>query len=206
MPISRLPCVSLMLLLVQPGTTVADTRLTVEERTAVGDPGAANESVSEYTLWLGNDRAARVGGGVKMVTRLDLGKTYVINEARGSVNVIEMSKLPDAIAGAATVTRTGEMRTIGDWETERYDLSVNTGRMSGTIVLWISDEVDVPLDPYRAFSKSLDGGTGMLSAIADLPGYPVLQETDLGIVRSTVRLVDAAEETAPAGTYDVPQQ
>jgi hypothetical protein len=70
--------------------------------------------------------------------------------------------------------------------------------------LWISDDVEFDLEAYRAFSKAVDGGTGLTAAIAELPGYPVLQESDLGFAQSTVRLLAVSEEPAPAGIYDVP--
>jgi hypothetical protein len=184
----------------------ADTRLTMEEISVMALPGRPpQETRSEYTLWLREDRAARVDSNQRLVLRLDESAFYMIDETQRSVNVLDFGGLPTALSVASPPRRTGETRTIGDWEAERYEMTLELGPgASGTIVLWISDDVEFDLEAYRAFSKAVDGGTGLTAAIAELPGYPVLQESDLGFAQSTVRLLAVSEEPAPAGIYDVP--
>jgi hypothetical protein len=189
------------------GPCFADIKLTMEERSVValpGSDGAPSETTSEYTLWLRDDRAARIAPGTRMVARLDLGETYVINDAARSVNVIEMSRLNETLSEPAKVSRPRVVRRIGEWDAERYDLTIEIAGQSATVVLWISSDVEIPMNVYREYAKGLDGGTGMMSSIATLPGYPVLQETDVGIAKSTDRLLSVTEETPPGGTYDIP--
>ena len=189
------------------GTAIADTKLTMEERMVVTLPdsdGPPTESTSQYTLWLREDRAARVGDGVHMIARLDRGESYFVDDAEKTVTVVKFAGLPESLK-RTQVQKTGETRTIGAWSAERYDMTVALGPSeTGTLVLWISNDVDVDLEAYRAFSRALDQGHGLTTAIADLPGYPVLQESDFGIAKGTTRLVSVADETPPPGTYDPP--
>jgi hypothetical protein len=191
------------------GAATADSKLTIEEVTVVTPPDGnapAQERRSEYTLWLRKDRAARIGAGPRMVARLDRGESYFIDDAKKKVTVIRLDELPRALEGAPQIERTGETRTIGAWNAERYDMTIELAPgQTGTFVLWVSADLDIELDAYRAYAKSVDRGEGLSTAIANLPGYPVLQETDFGIAKSTTRLIAASEEPAPAGTYDVPE-
>jgi Domain of unknown function (DUF4412) len=189
------------------GAAIADTKLTMEEHMVVTLPdssGAPTESTSEYVLWLRADRAARVGGGVHMIARLDRGESYLLDDAEKTVTVIKFAGLPESLKHAQ-VKKTSETRTIGAWNAERYDMTVELGpSVRGTAVLWVSDDIDIDLEAYRAFSRALDQGRGFMSAIADLPGYPVLQETNFGIAKGTTRLVSVSDETPPPDTYDPP--
>jgi len=189
------------------GPVWADSKFSMEEISVVGSlesDSAPKETREEYTLWMRADRAARVSEGMRIIVRLDLGETYVVNDAGKTVTVIPFDTLPDVAATAPQITKTGESQVINGWNAERYDLTLADEALNGTIVLWISNEVDVDMEPYRAYSKSLDGGLGLLTAIAALPGYPVLTETDLGIVKSTGRLISVTVEEAPDGIYEVP--
>jgi Domain of unknown function (DUF4412) len=189
------------------GAAIADTKLTIEERMVVTLPDAKSspqESTSEYTLWLRADRAARVGDGLRLIARLDRGEAYFVADADRTVTVIKLSSLPEA-PKHAQVKGTGETRTIGAWKAERYDMTVELGPgETGTLVLWVSNDIDIDREAYRAFSRALDRGQGLLTAIADLPGYPVLQESNFGIAKGTTRLVAISDETPPPGTYDPP--
>jgi len=188
------------------GVAVADTKLTMEERTVITLPNgdAPTEETDEYTLWLGEQRSARVGGPVRMIARLDRGESYFVDEAQKTVTVMKFDGLPDSLRNAQ-VQKTGETRTIGSWNAERYDVTVELGPgETGTMVLWISDETGVDLDAYRGYARTVDRGQGLMTAIASLPGYPVLLESDFGIVQATSRLVAVSEEMPPPGTYEPP--
>ncbi len=189
------------------GAAIADTKLTMEEHMVVtlpGNDGPPTESTNQYTLWLRGDRAARVGGEVHMIARLDRGESYFVDDAEKTVTVVKFDGLPESLKHAQ-VRKTSEKRTIGAWNAERYDMTVELGPgEAGTVVLWISNNIDIDLDAYRAFSRALDQGQGLMTAIADLPGYPVLQESDFGIAKGTTRLVSVSDETPPPGTYDPP--
>lgn len=190
------------------GNANADLKLTMEETTVMKIPGgetAPSETRSEYTLWIQNDRSARVSSDLRIIARLDLGETYMINDADKTVRTLKLGKLPDAFRNRPQIQKTAETRKIGQWDTIRYNLTfAMTPDDSATMTLWISDDVDLDLDTYRAFSRNADTGDGLLSAIAELPGYPVLQETDVGIAKTKVKLIAAVEAVAPTGTYDAP--
>jgi Domain of unknown function (DUF4412) len=188
------------------GAARADTKVTMEEQTVITTPGGAppTEQTTQYTLWVRADRAARIGGGLHMITRLDRGESYFVDDGDKTVTVMKLDGLPETLRHPE-VKKTGETRRIGAWNAERYDLSVDLGHGdTGSVVLWISDDVALDMNAYRAFYRAADRGQGLLSAIADLPGYPVLEESNFGIAKSTARLVAVSEETPPSGTYDPP--
>lgn len=187
---------------------IADTRLTIEESMVVALPGsdaAPQETRTEYTLWMREDRAARVAGGGRMVVRMDRSESYIIDDAARTAVVMALDGPPEGFAAPPRIERTGEIRMIGTWNAERYDLTFElVPGETGSMVLWISGDIGIELEAYRVLSSSLDGGQGFLTAIASLPGYPVLQEVTVGSARGTTRLLAVSEAPAPPGTYDVP--
>jgi hypothetical protein len=190
------------------GIANADTRLTMEETMVISLPGSdapPQESRTEYTLWMGSDRTARIGADIRTVVRLDRGETYMIDDAAGSVTVMEFEGLPESVGNVPRVEKTGETRAIRDWTAERYEVTfeIAPGEM-GRMTLWVSDDIDVNVDAYRALYRSMDGGDGLMTAIADLPGFPVVSEIDVGIASGTTTLLAVSEESPPDGTYDLP--
>lgn len=199
--------VSLVLLVSAVGLATADTRITSEERTQFTMGERNSDTTTETTLWFGKDRSSRLTPEGRMISRLDRGEAYLINDAQKSYNVIRIERR-EASAGLAPIVRkSGETREIGRWSAERYDLDfeVSPGE-TGHAILWMSTDVDVDLEVYRAYARSVAKAMGMswLESLAGLPGYPVLQEMTVGPVRITTRLVSIAEEAPPAGLYDPP--
>lgn len=185
---------------------VADTRLTLEERTifmGLDGDGPPTETTSEVTLWLGENAAARIDGASRIIARPSRGESYWVNDERRTVTVIELQSMPES--SSAQVRKTGETQVIGSWRAERYELTVDfTPEDRATIVLWVSSDVGVDLDAYGTLLKSMEQGNGLMTALASLPGYPVLQEMQFGPVSSTTRLLAASDEAPPPGTYEFP--
>jgi hypothetical protein len=206
----RLPSalvVSLSLLLSSVGLATADTRITSEERTQLTMGDQERDTTTEATLWFGEDRAVRVTTDGRMISRLDVGEAYLINDAQESYTVIKLERGGPPPTSPPSVKRSGETRQIGSWSAERYDLDFEVAPgETGHAVLWMSTDVDVDLDVYRAYARSVARAMNMswLQSLAALEGYPVLQEMTVGPVRVTTQLVSIAEETPPAGLYDPP--
>jgi hypothetical protein len=198
---------ALLLSAVSLGTAHADTRITSEERTQFSMGEQKSDTTTRTTLWFGRDRASRLTAEGRMISRLDLGEAYLINDAQKTYNVIRIERRQAAAGPAPRVNRSGETRQIGQWSAERYDLDfeVSPGE-TGHAVLWMSIDVDVDLDIYRAYARSVARAMGMswLESLAALDGYPVLQEMTMGPVRVTTQLVSIAEETPPPGLYEPP--
>jgi hypothetical protein len=184
------------------GLATADTRITSEERTQFTMGERNSDTTTETTLWFGKDRSSRLTPDGRMISRLDRGEAYLINDAQKSYNVIRIERREAPIA-----KKSAETTKIGRWSAWRYDLDfeVSPGE-TGHAILWMSTDVDVDLEVYRAYARSVAKAMGMswLESLAGLPGYPVLQEMTVGPVRITTRLLSIAEETPPAGLYDPP--
>jgi Domain of unknown function (DUF4412) len=185
----------------------ADTRIVSEERTRVTMGDKASDETTTTTLWIGHDRAARITPSGRMISRPDRGESYIVDDAKKSYVVIAMK--PDG-AGASTkakIGQSGERRQIGPWSAVRHDPDFEYAPgETGHAVLWISSDVDLDLERYRAFARSMGKAMGMgwLESVAALDGYPVLQEATVAGVQVTTRLVSAAEETPPPDLYEPP--
>jgi len=197
---------SLLPLLLAPDPATADTRVTNEERTRVSMGGQNTDQTSEAVLWFGQDRSARILPRGRLISRLDRGEAYLVDDTTKTYKVIKMGDKAPPLE-VPKVKRSGETRQIGAWSAERYDLDfeVPPGE-TGHAVLWMSRDVDVDLDVYRAYARSVARAMGMgwIQAIADLEGYPVLQETTMGPVHVTTRLVSIADAEPPPGLYEPP--
>jgi hypothetical protein len=197
---------SLSPLLLAPALATADTRITSEERTQMKGGERDTDQTTEAVLWFGPDRAARILPRGRLISRLDRGEAYLVDDTKKTYTVIRMEDKAPPLE-IPTVRRSGETRQVGAWSAERYDLDfeVPPGE-AGHAVLWMSTDVDVDLDVYRAYARSVARAMGMgwIQAIAELDGYPVLQETTMGPVRVTTRLVSIAEEEPPPGLYEPP--
>lgn len=187
----------------------SDTRMTLEERTQMTMQGRESETTAEVTLWFGEDRAARLTSTGKMISRLDRGEAYLVNDADESYTVIALSADDRPLEGtSAKIQKTGESRQIGPWSAQGYELEIEWAPgETGTVVFWMSTGVDVDLELYHAYTESLAEAMGMdwLDAVAAVDGFPVLQEATIGVVRVTTRLISIDEMSAPAGLYEPPQ-
>jgi len=197
---------SLPLLLLATGPAAADTRITSEETTHMKTGEGDTEQTTESVLWFAENRAARILPVGRLISRLDRGEAYLVDDTKKTYTVIKMEEAVPPME-EPTIEKSGETRQIGAWSAERYDLDfqVSPGE-TGHAVLWMSTDVDVNLDVYRAYARSVARAMGMgwIQAIADLAGYPVLQETEMGPVRVTTRLVSIVEEDPPPGLYEPP--
>jgi hypothetical protein len=204
----RVPILVLSLppLLLASGLAAADTRITSEETTHVKMGGRDTEQKMEAVLWFGEGRAARLLPQGRLVSRLDRGEAYLVDDTTKTYTVVEMEDVAPPLE-VPEVRKSGETRQIGAWSADRYDLDFEVPpEETGHAVLWMSTDVDVNLDVYRAYARSVARAMGMgwIQAIADLEGYPVLQEVRMGPVKVTTRLVSIADEDPPPGLYEPP--
>lgn len=196
---------SFLLTLAWIAPTSADTKLIVEEYARIDLPTAdapPRETTELVTLWYGDNELARVSGDQRMVLNLDKDETYMIDDAARTVHVLKHQ--PKSAATQATATATGETRDVGQWAASRYDLSIELAPGdAGSMKVWVSTDLDMDLDTYQRLAKQMYQAAGM-DALAELPGYPVMIESDFGFIKtsSTVQSVESA--TPPAGTYEIP--
>lgn len=200
-PARRWPLLFLLLLGI--GSAAADIRVHVKETVNDGEP-------SQAVHWFGEQRSMRDDGSRYIITRLDLGKIFIVNRLAQQYRVIPLPDQPDAEPAAVTVQRTDDVREIEGWPARRYRIGgAATGDM--TIDVWISDDVPVDIAAFRRLMISLGKrpGSEWMQAYRQIPGFPVLQEVTLE--RPELRLhsesrVMSIEQTEPAAdTYDPPE-
>jgi len=195
-----------------------DTKMIMEEGTGLAGDGAeipeemrqvfANQEPTTAVYWISDDMAARVGDSGSIISRLDKGEAYFVNDQRKSYTVIELGGLEGSAAEttASDLVETGESRKIGSWNTVGYRMTLDLVGEATEVVLWISDEVDVDLAAYKAFIKATaaqPGSSWMLKFI-EIDGFPVRQEVRMGAILSWQQLVSVSDEPAPKGTYEPP--
>ena len=198
---------------------LADTMVTMHEGSElIGDPSALpegmrkafeNQEPTTAVYWFGGDRAARIGNTGNIISRLDRGETYIINDAAKTYSVIEMGSPEDSslAAGTAELIETGETRTIGPWNAVGYEMTVFlAGDEPSTIMLWVSNEVDVDLRPYHAMIRATAAKMGFdwMLRYLEVDGFPVRQEVHLGPISSWQEVVAIDDTPAPAGIYEPP--
>jgi hypothetical protein len=196
----------------------ADTKIVMQEGTGLAGDGAempeemrrafANQEPTTATYWFTKDAAARSGGLVRMISRVDILETYVVNDQTKSYSVIKIEGLEDTSSAPSgtTLVKTDETRKIGSWNTVRYEMNANLGGEPVEIVLWASDEIDIDFSAYRAFVQAMAAQPGFdwMLKFLEVDGFPVRQEFDMGPILSWQELVSVSQETPPAGTYDPP--
>ena len=213
---ARLSLFLISLVVAVPG--MADTRLLVEEGGGIAGDGAelpeamrealANQKPTTVTYWFAEDRAARIDNSGGLVSRLDRGEAYLINNAAKTYSVIEMDddEAEPPAPVSAKLVKSSETKKIGSWGTVRYDMTIDMGDEQAEVVLWVSDAVGVDMAAYRAFIESMaeSQGTDWMRSFLDIDGYPVRQEYRIGPIFSWQQLIAASQEEPPAETYEPP--
>jgi len=197
---------------------LGDTKMIMQEGTGVAGDGAemseemrqafANQEPTTATYWFTKDGAARIGGSIRMISRVDKLETYVVNDQTQSYTVLEIDGLddPESAPSEASLIKTGETRTIGSWETVRYEMNADTGGEPIQVVLWVSDDIDIDFSAYRTFVQTMAAQPGFdwMLKYLEVDGFPVRQEFNMGPINSWQELVSVSQETAPAGTFEPP--
>ena len=188
-------------------TVQADTLMTTREGTLSPGADAAHDQGSTVRFWSRSDRLARIDDRGKMISDLESGVTYLINDQGKSCFAITRQEVDDedGTAGNVEVRETNETRQIGSWQAKGYELTVSTDGEPIEISVWVSDDVPVDVGGQRAYTESIvSAETAWLLELFDLGGYPVRQEVSMGPVRMWAELVSVEEKSAPSGTYDIP--
>ena len=198
---------------------VADTKVTMHEGSElIGDASELpegmrqafeNQKPTTAVYWFGEDRAARIGQLGSMISRLDRGETYIVNDLKKSYSVIKMDGAEDsgALSGTAELVATGETRKIGSWSATRYDMTVTmAGDEPADVTLWVSDEVEVDLSAYHAIIRATASrmGSEWMLRYLELDGFPVRQEFRMGPILSWQEVVAIEDASPPPGIYGPP--
>lgn len=180
--------------------------------------------------WIGKGKVARLAPDLSVIVRADISKMYLIRPADKTYNEVDLpldfkSMLPPEMAGMmetmgkmmkwdATVTPTGETKTIAGYKSQGYKVAIS-GPMGMKIdqSIWATRELQIDYDALkelmvnqRALMAPLGGD--WWKKLAAVEGFPVLSEsvTTMGGKSFGTReeIVSTETKDAPAGTYDPP--
>ena len=171
----------------------------------------------------------KLGLFTSVIVRLDQKKVYLLNHPQETFTEIDlpvdfanllpegqreaMKPMMDMMAMTAKVTPTDETRTINGWETRKWDVELsNKMGMQISTDAWVTQDIDTDLDTFKTLTRQIaalqPGGDDWIDELLKLDGVPVLQETTMNMMGSTVasreQLVSVKKQAAPAGTFEVP--
>jgi len=213
----RIAAVVVGLTLAHVSFAAADLRIVTTEGSSVeGDASALPDAMrkafgqndpKQVTLWIGDDRSARVGEDVTMIVRLDRKEMYTLDNGDRTYRVSPLGAGRSPGPGQAPwrIVKSAETRQVGEWTAVRHDLTIDMGGAPMDVTLWVSD-VGVDTKTMRPFIEAFASSQGMdwMKAYNELDGYPVRQEVRMGPVMSWQEVVSITQEPAPPGTYDAP--
>jgi hypothetical protein len=196
---------------------LADVVITIREASKfVGEDSAtASEFLHDasggntVTLWSRENRMARVDANSRMIGKLDLGETYIIDDMAKTCTLIKRDSAASNvnIRPVQDFRKTGESKTIGLWQADGYELTVSGNADDvNKVALWVSDEATLGLDNYRAYIESVTApDNAWMAKSLDLGGYPVRQEIQVGPLAMWSEIESIEEKDPPAGIYEVPR-
>jgi hypothetical protein len=181
----------------------------------------------------GEKMSAIMDGKAKTLTILDHGrKTYTIIPLDDKTSLMdkaiegrasspeEAAKMKQAMQGMMgamkmqmTVTPTGEKKKIDKWDCARYDVNVSMSMGNSKSEVWATEQIKIDRDRFnrvRNFGMAGQPGFEQMQKEAEkIKGVPVLSVSTAKVmnaeVKTTEKLVEQSEKSAPAGTYDIPQ-
>jgi Domain of unknown function (DUF4412) len=191
--------------------TVKEGNILVEDSPDIPEAMRSSLGGDDKTIryWLQADRMARVDSTGRMIGRLDRGESYFINDESRSCYLIRHKSAQAArneVDATPEFRKTGEIRQIGSWQAEGYELAVAGNDDDDLAVkIWVSDEVSIGLDDYRKYVETIvTPKTAWTVKALELGGYPVRQEVRIGPILAWAEILSVGDEAAPPGTYEVP--
>lgn len=178
-------------------------------------------------IWISKDKMRMDHGEVSSIA-LVVGEKVTIyhlnHKSKTYTELVLGSNVPqDAMSPMAgemkvKITPTSETKKIGNWNCTKYLQEMDMGMMPITSEIWASEDIKMPYaDFYEKLSASMTAGQpgmgvsskAMLDEMKKIKGVPVLTITNMTMmknvnVKSSRELLEIKEDTAPAGTYDIP--
>jgi len=111
-----------------------------------------------------------------------------------------------------SVKETGEMQKIKNWKCKKYIMTMKMMGTTTTSEVWATEDIKIDYELYITLSLSMmhktPGLDKMLEEMKKIKGLTVLSIGTTSMmgtdVKTTQELVEVSEESAPAGTYEVP--
>ena len=214
---------------------VADTMIkTVTVTDAFKMMGQERPARTDTTqTWMTDGRAAiLLPQNQKVILRLDEDMLYVINGAEKSYfeapasavkalveqTMAEASESDSAAAQmqqqiSVKVTPTEQTKKVKDWNATRYDIMIELPMMTSTSQMWVSEDVDIDWDMFRAVQMHtyalMPGSDKIFEDLAKIDGMTVEANSTMEMmgteVVSTMELLEVVNDAeAPAAVYEIP--
>lgn len=112
-----------------------------------------------------------------------------------------------------TVTDTGETQKIKNWKCKKYNMTMTMMGATSTQEIWATEDIKIDYELYRTLGFSVMGQTpgaeDMLKEMKKIKGLTVMSTGSTSMmgtdVKSSQELVEFSEDSAPSGTYEVPE-
>jgi hypothetical protein len=180
------------------------------------------------TIWIAKDKMRRDQGDTSSIAKLEDNRVLIYHLNHQKKTYTELSLGSNDLQDTATamvgdlkvkVVPTDESKKIGNWNCKKYLQEMDMGMMPITSEIWASEDIKIPYyDFYEKVSAAMTAQqpgmkmpmTAMQEEMKKIKGVPVLTITNMTImqntpVKSSRELLEIKEDTAPAGTFDIPQ-
>jgi hypothetical protein len=200
-------------------------KLHTDGMTIMGHTQPPQDKIS--TTWIAQDKMRSDQGDISTIARLENDKMVIYHLNHSKKTYTQLSMGSDALKDLASgmggemkvkITPTGESKKIGNWNCKKYLQEMDMGMMPVVSEIWASEDIKMPYkDFYEKSAMALmppqPGMEGAMQAMQDemkkLKGVPVLTTTSTTMMQNTTikssrELIEIKEDTAPAGSYDIP--
>lgn len=127
----------------------------------------------------------------------------------------EMALMAEAMMQSSTVAvaATGEKKTFGAWEAEKYTIDITMATMESKGEMWATAAAPEAYQAYQrlAFSQMAmaPGFSDLMQEVSKIKGITVYSQSTMKImgvdVKVETELIEMKDAPAPAGTYELPE-
>jgi hypothetical protein len=133
-------------------------------------------------------------------------------QVEGMMDMMAGEDEESSSAVSATVTRTDETKTIGDWSVRKYIMDMNLMMGTGTSEIWVTKDIDLDYSQYHRLMTSmlsmLPGFEKIWEKMDRIDGVTVLSEDTMNMMGATVKssteLIEHEEKPEPEGIFEIP--
>ncbi|UCE20106.1 MAG: hypothetical protein JSV84_07130 [Gemmatimonadota bacterium] len=183
-----------------------------------------------WEAWVGDNKSAYISERRSVIVDLNTNMLSFINHLDSTYaeaalpfqwpNLVseEMAGRLEMYRTTGTVTESREIKTIGKWACQRYDVNSWIPYAGGRydereIVLWITPDVPIDINVYKQIRTVLrqlrNYDEVLVSELGKIEGYQIASETTTYVkgfgYQSTEWVTDMSERQPPADVYSVPE-
>jgi hypothetical protein len=215
----------LLLLVVAAGADVyVKSKVHSDAWAMMGQSQPAKDEVSEQ--WFNDDQFAVVSPETSIIVDIKKNIIDIINHKQKtyieSPLPFDFTKILDPqmaqmmgqmMKMTVTTAPNGQTKTIGQWKTEGYDVTINMMMMPMKIAVWTSADVPFDLAKFQnlymnVMKAQMRLDDASVKELAKVKGYWIASETTMEMmgakIRTATEVVEIVKKTPPASVYSVP--